>query len=257
MAELPVPVNGGIIDLAYQLYEFFREIGPRYLEEIGKEPAEFVAYVVDHKPKPARISRSQTPSQPYPTRWIDYDIERLQVFRTWLSDIQAQLQHPTFKRWKDQGTPLSVFKSAPKSIRQSKSSQVASSNTGPSSTSQLKEKEMAGSGQEERRHSSTSAEEEIRRDPRQPLGPGATPVSSPPLTLKNVSVIFQELLQRYNIHPQAPNQNFSASVSPGPPGPPGTSYTPGPPGPPGPAGPPGMNVGFNEAKWNASDIGFF
>lgn len=55
MAKLPVPVNGGIIDLAYQLYEFFRET-PRYLEEIGKEPAEFIFYVVDYKPKLAQTS---------------------------------------------------------------------------------------------------------------------------------------------------------------------------------------------------------
>ena len=80
MAELPIPVDGAVIYSAYQLYEFLRETGPRFLDEIGKEPAEFVIYVVDHKPKPARTSRSQTPSQPYPTRWIDHDVERRQVF---------------------------------------------------------------------------------------------------------------------------------------------------------------------------------
>lgn len=147
-----------------------RETGPRFLDEIGKEPAEFVVYVVDHKPKPALTSRSQTPSQPYPTRWINHDVERRQVFRTWLSDIQAQLQRPTFQKWKDQTTPLSVFKTAPRSVRQPKAPQFSSFNAGPSSNSQLSGKDMSGSAQEERRQSSILVEEEIRRDLQQPSG---------------------------------------------------------------------------------------
>ena len=145
MAGLPIPVDGAVIDLAYQLYEFLRETGPRFLDEIGKEPSEFVVYMVDHKPKPARSFRSQTPSQSYPTRWIDHDVEKRQVFRTWLSDIQAQLQHPTFQKWKDQTTPLSVFKTAPRSVRQPKAPQLSSFNAGPSSNSQLSGKGMLDS----------------------------------------------------------------------------------------------------------------
>lgn len=52
MAELPVLVNKEIINLAYQLYKFFRDIRHNYLEEIEKELAEFIVYMVNYKLKP-------------------------------------------------------------------------------------------------------------------------------------------------------------------------------------------------------------
>lgn len=59
-------------------------------------------------------------------------------------------------------------------------------------------------------------------------------------------------MQRHNIpgaqNPQGPT---------GPPPPNVNLKAPGPPGPPGPPGLPGINAGPSEAKWNASDIGFF
>lgn len=162
--------------------------------------------------------------------------------------MKAQLQHPTFQKWKTQTTLLSVFKTAPRGIRQPKAPHFSSSNARPSSNSQLSGKGISGSGQRERRQSSTSVEEEIRRDPQQPSGSSSTPKTYTPLTLKNIGAVFQDLLQKYNIsgarNPQGPT---------GPPPP----NTPEPPRPPGPPGPPGINAGPSKAKWIASDIGFF
>ena len=101
---------------------------------------------------------------------------------------------------------------------------------------------MSGSSQEERRQSSASVEEEIRRNP-QPSGSSSTPKTSTPLTMENIGAILQDLLQRYNI-PGAPNPQ-------GPTGPPPPNVNFNAPGPP------GINAGSSEAKWNASDIGFF
>ena len=109
---------------------------------------------------------------------------------------------------------------------------------------------MSGSSQEDTRQSSTSVKKEIKKAP-QPLKSSSTPKISILLTIKNISAILQDLLQRYNIlgapNPQSPigfpppNVNFN---------------TLGPSGPPDLPGFLGINAGSSEIKWNASDIGF-
>lgn len=92
MAGVPVPLEKELVELAFQIYEFFHEGGPRLLEELGKEPSEFVIFVLEQYPKPSRTTRSQTPIRPtYPARWIDNGVERRQIFRSWLKEITGQL----------------------------------------------------------------------------------------------------------------------------------------------------------------------
>lgn len=98
-----MPVEKELVELAFQLYDFLHKTGPRFFEELGKEPAEFVVFVVEQYPKPARATRSKTATRPtYPAQWIDSRLYRRQMFGTWLKRITAQLQHPTFQLWKEQ-----------------------------------------------------------------------------------------------------------------------------------------------------------
>lgn len=106
-----MPFSEDDINTAYQLHELLHESGSRYVGEIGTESAEMVVFVVGQNPNPARITRSQAPSQPFHTLSIDYDAERRQVLCTWWTSTQAQLRHPDFLVWKKRNpNALSVFK---------------------------------------------------------------------------------------------------------------------------------------------------
>lgn len=94
MTSLPVPVEKELIELAFLIYDFLHETGPKFLDEIGKEPAEHVIFVVDHNPKLPRATRFQTPTRlTYPANWIDNGNERRQTFRNWFKKTTPQLQH--------------------------------------------------------------------------------------------------------------------------------------------------------------------
>lgn len=47
MANVSVPVEKKLVKLAFQLHDFFYKTGWRFLEKLGKEPAEFVVFVVE------------------------------------------------------------------------------------------------------------------------------------------------------------------------------------------------------------------
>lgn len=52
MVGIPVLVRKDLVELAFQLYEFFYKTGPKFLKQIGKELAEFIVFVIEQYPKP-------------------------------------------------------------------------------------------------------------------------------------------------------------------------------------------------------------
>ncbi|MCJ1343186.1 hypothetical protein MMC31_001378 [Peltigera leucophlebia] len=223
-----MPFSEDDINTAYQLHELLHESGSRYVGEIGTESAELVVFVVGQNPNPARITRSQAPSQPFHTLSIDYDAERRQVLCTWWTSTQAQLRHPDFLVWKKRNpNALSVFKLGPGETRCRK----RSTNTEGSTFSLVDVKDNFGKDSSpisiQPRQAST---EEIERSQQNPAK-ATRNTETAALIVEAVRPVLQE---EPNKLPQG-----------------------GPAGPPGPLGRVVSGHIVADLKWNATELGFF